>query len=71
MERTCFIAGRDFGDVLCNGVPLNDVVEVDIRHGYAIVGERGEDGNILIDGDEFKTKRVTGEMQFIPRCREN
>lgn len=52
--------------VTLDGEELNDVVECDDELGYAIVYSRDEDGNMIIQGDEFKSEWRWGVITVTP-----
>lgn len=64
MTRYC--AGRDSGTVQVDGVEVNDVIECDTDLGFAILIERDAQGILILDGDQFKEKLVTGIVTFTP-----
>jgi len=62
---TRFNAGADFGDVLCDGVELQDVVECDDDLGFAVVYVRDADGQLVHDGESLQLQLVVGQVQFV------
>lgn len=54
-------------DVLCDGVELNHVHECDDEAGYAIISALDENGHLIIDGDEVRTKWVWGKIEVKER----
>jgi hypothetical protein len=64
---TRFNAGTDFGDVLCNGVELQDVVECDDNLGFAVVYARDADDQPVLDLEtqRLRLRLVVGRIQFV------
>lgn len=61
-----FTAPADLGIVTCDGAELRDVIEVDTDLGFAVVADRDDAGNLVINGDEIALRLVLGVMTFTP-----
>jgi aminoglycoside/choline kinase family phosphotransferase len=66
MTQTRFVAGKDFGSVILNGVEIPDVFECDTKHGFVLCYSRDEDGKLEVDGDEVHSKMLIGQVVFLP-----
>jgi hypothetical protein len=51
-------------DITVDGQPTIDVCEADDEAGYVVVLARGPDGNLIADGDQWRTSRISGKVMF-------
>lgn len=52
--------------VFCDGVEIHDCVEANDVEGWAVVYERGQDGQISITGDDIDTRKISGVIHIQP-----
>lgn len=72
---TRYTAGKIFQnidevvEVYVNGEAVEEVMECDDEHGFAIVVDRDENGNFIRKGDSIATKVLVGNVQVVFACR--
>lgn len=59
-----YVGGKHHGTVHVDGVELADVVECDTELGFAIVCDRDANGDLVLDGENIKQRRVEGVVRF-------